>query len=73
MDDTIRTVPHRHYASSRPAAGDDGRVWRELGDWLLLGERVGAERIFLDAPPVAAGEPDRRIEPLEIVARAGEV
>jgi hypothetical protein len=109
--------------ASRPTPSADRRVWRELGDWLLLGERVGAERIFfvhddpvivfsslpadahereimdmyrkawcmarprclflavgaelrvyaLDAPPVAAGEPDRRIEPLEVVARTGEV
>lgn len=33
-------------AASTPPDGTDPRVWREVGDWLLLGERVGAERIF---------------------------
>jgi hypothetical protein len=33
-------------AASTPPDGADPRVWREVGDWLLLGERVGAERIF---------------------------
>ncbi|MGH2869619.1 MAG: hypothetical protein ACRDNK_18890, partial [Solirubrobacteraceae bacterium] len=109
--------------TSTPLDGVDPRVWGELGDWLLLGARVGAERIFfvhddpvlvfsslppdageneimalyrrawsmarprclfvavgpelrvygLDAPPVAPDEPDRRIEPLDVVARAVDV
>jgi N-6 DNA Methylase len=33
-------------ASAVPPAGIDPDVWREVGDWLLLGARVGAERIF---------------------------
>lgn len=33
-------------AASTPPDGVDPRVWREVGDWLLLGDRVGAERIF---------------------------
>ena len=33
-------------AISRPAKGVDPCVWREVGEWLLLGARVGAERIF---------------------------
>lgn len=109
--------------ASTPPEGVDPQVWRELGDWLLLGDRVGAERIFfvqddpvlvfsslpsgaseqeimalyrrawsmarprclfvavgpelrvygLDAPPVAPDEPERRIEPLEIVDQAANV
>lgn len=33
-------------ASSTPTPGADPQVWSDLGDWLLLGARVGAERIF---------------------------
>src|ERR1700733_15235816 len=33
-------------AVSGPAEGADPGVWRELGEWLLLGARVGAERLF---------------------------
>ncbi len=33
-------------AVSGPPDGVDPGVWRELGEWLLLGARVGAERIF---------------------------
>jgi hypothetical protein len=31
---------------SGPAESTDPSIWRELGEWLLLGARVGAERIF---------------------------
>lgn len=33
-------------ALSGPPDGVDPGVWREIGEWLLLGARVGAERIF---------------------------
>lgn len=33
-------------AMSTPKRDADSRVWRELGDWLLLADRVGAERVF---------------------------
>ena len=33
-------------ATATPTAGADPRAWEELGDWLLLAARVGAERVF---------------------------
>src|SRR2546426_11599590 len=33
-------------ATPTPVAGADPHMWRDLGDWLLLAARVGAERVF---------------------------
>ncbi len=32
--------------SVTPGAGEDPEIWSELGEWLLLGTRVGVQRIF---------------------------
>lgn len=32
--------------SSSPTAEEESDAWGELGDWLVLGERLGADRIF---------------------------
>lgn len=34
------------FAPSERPSGADGRVWRERGEWLMLGARLGADRIF---------------------------
>lgn len=34
------------FAPSERPSGTDGRVWRERGEWLMLGARLGADRIF---------------------------
>jgi hypothetical protein len=40
-------------AASSPDAGATDQQWRAVGDWLLLAERVGAERMFfVDEDPV---------------------
>jgi N-6 DNA Methylase/Eco57I restriction-modification methylase len=33
-------------ATSAPVPGEDPRTWSNLGEWLLLAARVGAERVF---------------------------
>lgn len=40
-------------ARSEPGAGEDAEEWRSVGDWLLLADRVGADRVFfVNADPV---------------------
>lgn len=109
--------------SAIPSSDSDPCVWGELGDWLLLADRVGAEHVFfvhddpvlvfsslpstatedevmelyrrawsmarprclfvevhdelrvynLSEPPVAPGEPDRTVSPLEVIDRVTNV
>lgn len=110
-------------ASASPALTGDSRAWLEVGDWLLLAARVGAERVFfvnddpvlifsslptgaderevlalyrrvwslarprclflsigdelrvyaLTRPPIAPGDSEQVLQPLEVVQRAGDV
>ena len=57
-------------AASGPPDGVDSGVWRELGEWLLLGARVGAERIFFvrDDPVFVFSSLPSQASELEIMA-----
>ena len=35
--------------SSEPGHGTSVDAWRDIGEWLALGERLGAERVFFVA------------------------
>ncbi|MGW3346603.1 HsdM family class I SAM-dependent methyltransferase [Nonomuraea rubra] len=56
--------------SSSPIETRPQAEWRELGEWLLLGERVGAERIFFvrDDPVVLFSELPKGAVEADIVA-----
>src|ERR1039458_6932237 len=52
-DDLALRGEDLHAAVSSPQRAADPAVWAELGDWLLLGERVGVqEMFFLGGDPV---------------------
>ena len=56
--------------SNSPETGYSGDEWRSKGEWLILGQRMGAERIFFvsDDPVVIFASLPSRADEAEMIA-----
>lgn len=82
MTDARTTLLHRAYAdlgledgrligpATTPARVDDPAVWRDLGEWLMLADRLGADRVFFvgDDPVLVFAHLGTRADEADITA-----